>query len=81
MTSLTTEQIRILRHSLGLTRAREPYRNHYVLGERHTAWGDVQELTRLGLMEEVERSAGERDSFIYQMTEKGKDWLRAAGIL
>lgn len=55
---ITTEQLRKLRHALGLDWRKKPYRNHYSTREECDSYPDCVELERLGLMERYTRESG-----------------------
>jgi len=76
--ALTPSQIHILRHSLGLTRAKEPYRNYYCAGPHHHCIEDIKVLMKLGLMDEFKRNPGIWLDNLYYVTEEGKRWLKEA---
>lgn len=49
-TDLPKNQLHILRHSLGLTRGKEMFRNHFVTGEGSSDYPDCCALVDAGLM-------------------------------
>lgn len=75
---LTKAQRHILRHSLGLTRGKREYRNHFVTGPGSKDHDDCMALTEMGLMT---RRAGNELSGgddVFTVTDAGKDAARAA---
>lgn len=50
MGEITKNQLHILRHSLGLTRGTEMFRNHFVTGEGSSDYPDCCALVDAGLM-------------------------------
>lgn len=51
--TVSAEGKRILRHALGLTDSRRPYRNHYVAGPGHDSMPELEKLEALGFVERV----------------------------
>ena len=62
----------ILRHALGLTRAKKPYRNHFCTGEGSTDWPLCQELVSLGLMTCQENPGLPKGDRLFIVTPKGE---------
>lgn len=74
MPDVTTEQLALLHHTLGLRPDRRaPFRNHYVAGPGHYAMDDLQALESAGLMVRG-RTPGFCDptDVVYLVTEQGK---------
>lgn len=71
---LTYQQLRLLRHTLGLCLGKESYRNHFVAGESHNDYRDLQLLVEMGYMRVVPTpSFVANDAIVYQATNKGKE--------
>jgi hypothetical protein len=76
----TPYQIQILQHTLGLSeRRRDPYRNHFVAGERHSDMRHLEALEQAGLMER-RRSPGflADGDIVFAATDAGRDAAIAA---
>jgi hypothetical protein len=65
MTPLTTAERHVIKHSLGLLRAKEPYRNRFVSDPETSDWPILQALCERGLM------VGRR----YPLDEVGESWV------
>ncbi len=69
---LTKEEIKILKHSLGLDRAEKIYRNYYAIGEVALAIIELEHLVELGLMVKKRDPYNDFGGMIYHVTAKGK---------
>ncbi len=70
--ALSSTQLQILRHSLGLTRGKDMYRNHFVTGEGSLDHPDCMALVEMGLM--TRRSGNELSGGddVFRVTDTGK---------
>lgn len=76
----TSYQIELLQHTLGLSEhRREPYRNHFVAGNRHSDMRHLEALERAGLMER-RRSPGflADGDIVFAATDTGREIAIAA---
>lgn len=76
--SLTAEEIRILKHTLGVrTTMIESYRNYFMTGPDTTDYPVVEEITKKGFMQKQPYKLDEiNESYIYSVTNEGKEFLR-----
>ena len=72
---MNSDQIHILRHSLGLTRGTTEYRNHFVAGGKDIK--ACRDLTAAGMMEEHPPREVSGGSPFFTVTEAGKQAARA----
>lgn len=72
--AVTEQQLGLLHHTLGLTpKRRQPYRNHFVAGQRHHDLADLQALEQAGLMGRSPTPAFcDVDDMVFHVTEAGK---------
>jgi hypothetical protein len=69
---VTESQIHILRHSLGLTRGEEIYRNHYVAGPGSTNFADCCALVDAGYMSKHRSELLHENDRYFRVTDEGK---------
>ena len=74
---MTPRQREIIRHALGLDRARQSYRNHYVTGPGTDDFGDCEALVAAGMMRCHEPSELSGGDFIYVVTAEGREAVDA----
>jgi len=72
MGNLTESQLHILLHSLGLTKAEEIYRNHFVAGPGHSDYDDCMVLVEIGAMIRRQGSELTGGDNVFYVTAKGK---------
>lgn len=72
----TSEMREIMRHSLGLTRGTEMYRNYFCADDGHADMPIIEQCIVAGLMRASHKINGGRDT-IYVVTESGIAALRA----
>ena len=77
---MTTAQLHILRHSLGLDDAGNPrhgttgyYRNRYVVGPGQSGFDDCRELVTLGLMKDHGAQSMTGGMHCFEVTDAGKE--------
>ena len=70
----TKEQIRIMRHTLGMEQAGYEYRNHYCAAEGHSAWEDLLILEKELFMRRVHSPAELEKQATFMVTNEGKPW-------
>ena len=75
---MTPRQREIIRHALGLDRARQSYRNHYVTGPGTDDFGDCEALVAAGLMQRRPGHPLSGGDPIYWVTESGRAALASA---
>lgn len=75
MTTHDEEHLRVLRHMLGIDRAREPYRDHYSANA-----GDpkLEKMRELGLVEFVRPPLSGQPHCTYQTTQLGRELALAS---
>lgn len=73
---LSEAHLNILRHSLGLSRSREAYRNHFCAGDGHADMPLINDLVDAGFMRLSHRINEGRDT-IYVVTPAGRAALGA----
>lgn len=88
---LTSNQLDILQHSLGLDSHGQPpenyrgthdddfpgcYRNNFYAGPGHSDWNDLQTLTEAGLMHEGPTAAASGDRY-FRVTQKGYEAVKS----
>ena len=66
----------VLRHALGLTKAKKPYRKHFCTGEGSTDWPLCQDLVSLGMMTCQENPALPEGDRLFIVTPKGEKLIR-----
>lgn len=76
MTELTEKQIHILKHTVGLDRSTEMYRNRFIAGSGHDERPILSELVEAGLMGIAENRGMFGDSDCFYVTEKGMQWIK-----
>ena len=75
---ITSEQLRILQHSLGVDGhgQGEMYRNHYVVGPGSDGFGDCRRLTEAGLMQDHGPQALAGSMHCFTVTDAGAEHVR-----
>lgn len=76
---LTSEKLHILRHSLGLTRAKESYRNWFVTGPGSTDFELCRELVVDGFMREQPPTELTGGDSLFIVTPRGKAIVESGG--
>lgn len=64
---ISEEQLRMMKHALGLNKGKEQTRNYFYTSSTHEEWND---LVRRGLA--MKRSGWDDDNSYYFVTEEGK---------
>lgn len=70
-----SQQLEILRHSLGLTRSKEAYRNHFVTGPGSDDHPTCMALVEAGLMKRHQPSALTGGDDCFSVTEAGRAYV------
>lgn len=73
---LTNTQIENIRHTLGLSRGKRPYRNHYN-SDNNESWNELVVLG-LALKKTVQQCAGD---YMYVISNKGFEFIQANSVL
>lgn len=69
---ITKKQEHIIRHSLGIDYAEQPYRNYYMIYSNSDGFDELEKLVELGLMTRRRNNLEEvNKSYIYHVTDKG----------
>jgi len=74
---VTIEQLDLMRHTVGLDRSDNPYRNYFSADEGHTHWNSLIELVEMGLM--TKRKSTVSSDTIFHITNQGCWFLNIPG--
>ena len=74
----TGEQIRIMKHALGLDREATAYRNHYCAAPGHLSWPDLMILEEEKFLLRVTHPPKEGEMETFMVTNEGKPWCKRA---
>lgn len=76
---LTKQELHVLQHSLGLTRGKAEYRNHFVTGSGSVDFPICEGLVEKGLMSKRRDPFNEMsEQFVYHVTEEGRQKAKEA---
>ncbi len=74
MGKLRDEEAGIIRHTLGLDRAKESYRNYFCTHPGASNWDAIQSLVQLGFMQLTSKINDDRD-YLFRVTDAGRQAL------
>lgn len=74
-TAVSTEQLHLLHHTLGLRPdRREPWRNHFVASNGHHDMPNLEALQAIGLMERARTPAFcDKEDIVFMVTDAGRE--------